>query len=218
MEWVFDNLENVIVPIIILILYGLGNAAQGKKKKRKKRRLARQAKARTDEATRRARDIREEIQRKIAQRGGGPSTPPSPPLQEPPPPELPPYQEEPFPAGREIPWQTEELPEQAPSPAAEPVAPPEPPVLAPLDSQVHLEDIEDKLRQARALQARMRQRAEPVATTPGLVPLLMARDSLRGQLFRDLAQPLGQRKAILVSEILGKPLGLKGPVNRRAKW
>lgn len=216
MEWVFDNLENVIVPIIILILYGLGNAAQGKKKKRKKRRLARQAKGRTDEAARRAREIKEEIQRKIAQRGGGPSTPP--PLQEPPPPELPPFQEEPIPAGREIPWQTEELPEQAPSPVAEPLAPPEPPVLAPMDSQVHLEDIEDKLRQTRALQARMRQRAEPVATTPRLVPLLLAKDSLRGQLFRDLAHPLGQRKAILVSEILGKPLGLKGPANRRAKW
>ncbi len=216
MEWVFDNLENVIVPIIILILYGLGNAAQGKKKKRKKRKLARQAKGRTDKAARRARDIREEIQRKIAQRGGGPSAPP--PLEEPPPPELPHYQEEPIPAGREIPWQTEELPEQAPSPAPEPVVPPEPPVLVPMDSQVQLEDIEDKLRQARALQARMRQRAEPVATTPSLAPLLLAKDSLRGQLFRDLAHPLGQRKAILVSEILGKPLGMKGPVNRRAKW
>lgn len=217
MEWVFDNLENVIVPIIILILYGLGNAAQGKKKKRKKRRLARQAKGRTDEAARRAREIKEEIQRKIAQRGGGPSTPP--PLhQEPPPPELPPFQEGPIPAGREIPWQTEELPEQAPSPVAEPLAPPEPPVLAPMDSQVLLEDIEDKLRQTRALPARMRQRAEPVATTPRLAPLLLAKDSLRGQLFRDLAHPLGQRKAILVSEILGKPLGLKGPANRRAKW
>lgn len=217
MEWVFDNLENVIVPIIILILYGLGNAAQGKKKKKKKRRLARQSKGRTDEAARRAREVREEIQRKIAQRGGGPSTPP--PLREPPPPEWPPYQEEePIPAGREIPWQTEELPEQAPSPAAEPVAQPEPPVLVPLDSQVHLEDIEDKLRQARALQARIRQRAEPAATTPSLAPLLLAKDSLRGQLFRDLAHPLGQRKAILVSEILGKPLGLKGPVNRRSKW
>ena len=216
MDWVFDNLENVIVPIIILILYGLGNAAQGKKKKRKKRKQARQARGRTDEAARRAREIREEIQRKIAQRGGGPSTPP--PLQEPPPPEFPPYQEEPIPAGRELPWETEELPEQAPFPAAEPVTSPEPPVLVPLDSQVHLEDIEDKLRQARALQARMRQRAEPVATTPSLAPLLPATDSLRGQLFRDLAHPLGQRKAILVSEILGKPLGLKGPVNRRSKW
>lgn len=213
MEWVLDNLENVIVPIIILILYGLGNAAQGKKKKRKKRRLARQAKGRTDEATRRAREIREEIQRKIAQRGGGPSTPPT--LWEPPPPELPPFQEEPIPAGREMPWQTEELPQQSPSPVAEPLAPPVPTIL---DTQVDLEDIEEKLRQTRALQARMRQRAKPVATTPGLAPILLAKDSLRGQLFRDLAHPLGQRKAILVSEVLGKPLGLTGPVNRRAKW
>lgn len=215
MEWVLDNLENVIVPIIILILYGLGNAAQGKKKKRKRRRLARRAKERTGEA-RRAREIKEEIQRKIAERVGVPAAPPS--LEEQPQTGWPSPHRKPIPGGREMPQQPRELPEQTPSPAAEPLAPPEPPVLAHMDSQVHLEDIEDKLRQARALQARMRQRAKPVATTPRLVPLLLAKDSLRSQLFQDLAHPLGQRKAILVSEILGKPLGLKGPVNRRAKW
>ncbi len=207
MEWVLDNLENVIVPIIILILYGLGNAAQGKKKKGKARRAARRAKRGSDEA-RRAREIKEEIQRKIAKRIGGPATPP--PLEEHPQPDWPSPSRKPFPVGQEMPQQTEEFPEPVP-----PLARPAPSVL---DTQVHLEEIEDKLRRVRALEANLRQRAEPVATPPRLAPLLLAKSSLRGQLFRDLAHPLGQRKAILVSEILGKPLGLKGPVNRRAKW
>ena len=212
MEWVFDNLENVIVPIIILILYGLGNAAQGKKKKGKGKKPSRQAK-RVSEEARRAREIKEEIQRKIAERFEGTAAPP--PLEDQPQPDWPSPGRKPFPVGREMSQQTEELPEFIPSPVAEPAPRSIPAVL---DTQIPLEDIEDKLRQVRALKANLRQRAEPVATTPRLAPFLVAEGSLRGQLFRDLAHPLGQRKAIILSEILGKPLGLKGPVNRRAKW
>ncbi len=215
MEWVLDNLENVIVPIIILILYGLGNAAQGKKKKAKRTKAARRAKRGTDEA-RRAQDIREEIQRKIRERMEGPAAPP--PHEEQPQPDWPSSHRKPLPVGREMSPHTGELPEYVPSPAAEPVPPPLVPVPTALDTQFHLEDIEAELRRVRALEANLRKRPEPVATSPGVAPLLLADSSLRGQLFRDLAHPLGQRKAILVSEILGKPLGLKGPANRRAKW
>ena len=212
MEWVFDNLENVIVPIIILILYGLGNAAQGKKKKGKGKKPARHAK-RVSEEARRAREIKEEIQRKIAERFEGTAAPP--PLEEQPQPDWPSPSRKPFPVGREMSQQAEDFPEHVPSPFAEPAPLP---VSTALDTQIHLEEIEDKLRRVRALEANLRQRAEPVATPTRLAPLLLAKSSLRGQLFRDLAHPLGQRKAILVSEILGKPLGLKGPVNRRSKW
>ncbi len=215
MEWVFDNLENVIVPIIILILYGLGNAAQGKKKKGKGKKPARHAK-RVSEEARRAREIKKEIQRKIAERFEGTAAPL--PLEEQPQPDWLSPGRKPFPVGREMSQQTEEFPEHGPSPVAEPAPLPARPVPTALDTQIHLEEIEDKLRRVRALEANLRKRAEPVATTPRLAPLLLAKSSLRGQLFRDLAHPLGQRKAILVSEILGKPLGLKGPVNRRAKW
>ncbi len=212
MEWVFDNLENVIVPIIILILYGLGNAAQGKKKKGKGKKPARQGK-RVSEEARRAREIKEEIQRKIAERFEGPAAPP--PLEEQPQPDWPSPGRKPFPVGREMSQQPGEFPEHVPSPVAEPAPLP---VSTALDTQTPLEDIEDKLRRVRALEANLRRRAEPVVTPARLAPLLLAKSSLRGQLFRDLAHPLGQRKAIILSEILGKPLGLKGPVNRRAKW
>ena len=212
MEWVFDNLENVIVPIIILILYGLGNAAQGKKKKGKGKKPARHGK-RVSEEARRAREIKEEIQRKIAERFEGTAAPP--PLEEQPQPDWPSPGRKPFPVGREMSQQTEEFSEHVPSPVAEPAPLP---VSTALDTQIHLEEIEDKLRRVRALEANLRRRAEPVVTPTRLAPLLLAKSSLRGQLFRDLAHPLGQRKAIILSEILGKPLGLKGPVNRRAKW
>ena len=226
MEWVFDNLENVIVPIIILILYGLGNAAQGKKKKRNKRKLARpSAKGRTAEADQQAREIREEIKRKIAERSGAPAPPaPPPPMEEPTLPGWRPYPEEPLPADREMPaGQAEELPEPIPSYDR--------PVPAAMETEVYLDDFEDRLEgieerlrqfqeQARAEEARIRRPAGPVEISPRLEPVLLAkgRDSLRAQLFRDLAHPLGQRKAILVSEILGKPIGLKGPADRQAKW
>ena len=75
MDWVLNNLDNVIIPIIIMILHGLGSFAQKKDKKRKKAALGREKQVNPEE-TRRVAQIQEEIRRKIAERTGRVPPPP----------------------------------------------------------------------------------------------------------------------------------------------
>ncbi len=215
MDWVLDNLESVIVPIIILILYGLGNAAKGKKKKSSGKRAAGPEKAKSTEV-RRVRDIQDEIRRKIAERTGRVTDPPSP--------ESKPHsawepQEPktiPFPSRHKMPQKTREL-SQYPLPKATKPVPTKARTVPVFDTEFHQRDIEEKERQVQALEAVIKRRARSGRTRQAR-PVIVAKESLRSQLFHDLAHPLGQRKAILLSEILGQPLGLKGPANRGAKW
>ena len=193
MDWVLNNLENVIIPIIIMILYGLGSAKQ--KKDGKDAPSDQQPQADPDEA-RRVREIQEEIRRKIAERTG--RVPPPVPAQQPP-------------TSKPIP-QTQRFP----TPSRKPTPPPEPvPVQQPTRS--YQDELQEKLRQIKKLEAETATKVESMGAYSIRKPSKkVARGELRSQLYGDLAHPLGQKKAILVSEILGSPVGIKGPAGWKA--
>ena len=196
MDWLLNNLENVVIPIIILILYGIGSAAQRKEKKAKK---ASQNQRQADpEEAKRVQQIQAEIRRKIAERTGRAA----PPVQKPAPVRQP-QRSKPAYADRSRPTQQ---PPRMPEPARRPTAVPTPSIQA----QSYQAEIEAKMRQVRELEAQAKSKSIPrewgVRTSTSV-----SRGELRSQLFQDLAHPLGQKKAILVGEILGSPVGIKGP-------
>ena len=198
MEWVLNNLENVIIPIIIMILYGLGSVGQKKKKEGKQGPGRQQPQADPDEA-RRVREIQEEIRRKIAERSG--RVPPPVPTREPT-------------ATKPVPQvETRRFPTPSRQPSRRPEPVPSPP---PVPS--YQDELKAKMRQVKALEA---QAAAKLKATDAYVIKTAARrkvnpSELRSQLFADLSNPMGQQKAILVSEILGSPVGIKGPAGWKA--
>lgn len=198
MDWVLNNLENVIIPIIIMILYGLGSFGQ-KKKKDGKRAPGRQPEADPNEA-RRVREIQEEIRRKIAERTG--RVPPPIPTREPREPSPP----KPVPQTRT---------QRFPTPSRQPTRRQEPEPVQPAHS--YQDELEAKMRQIKALEAKAVAKGVPdSAYTIKSSRRKIPKGELRSQLFADLSNPLGQRKAILVSEILGPPAGIKGPSHWKA--
>jgi hypothetical protein len=66
------------------------------------------------------------------------------------------------------------------------------------------------MRQVRELEAQAQSKSIPGVRSVQ-ASKSVSRGGLRSQLFQDLAHPLGQKKAILVGEILGSPVGIKGP-------
>ncbi|MCB1121465.1 MAG: hypothetical protein KJT03_07950 [Verrucomicrobiae bacterium] len=213
MDWILDNLQNVVVPIIILILYGLGSAAQKKEKQSK------QGKGKTiqevdPDETRRVREIQEEIRRKIAERTGRTPPPlrPSSQASREARGEKPTYQEghklDPRPS-QKFPGPARRQPQPADRHFERPATPPAFP------QDMYQREIKAKLRKARELEEKAKARTQQIKVldqswdAPSRKTI--AGSELRKQLFKDLAHPLGQKKAILVSEILGKPVGLKGP-------
>lgn len=197
MDWVLNNLENVIIPIIIMILYGIGSVGQ-KRKEGKKAPGQQQPQADPDEA-RRVREIQEEIRRKIAERTGrSPAPPPPVPTREPP-------------ARKPVP---QSQPKRFPTPSSKPTKRPEPVAAPPVPS--YQDEMAAKMREIKELEAQAARVAAKTQQVEGFgvktsrtrkVP----KGKLRSELFADLANPQGQRKAILVSEILGAPVGIKGP-------
>ena len=208
MDWILQNLESVVVPIIILILYGLGSAAQKKDKAAKKTPKSRRQQAGPDEV-RRVEQIQEEIRRKIAERTG--RVPPPQPKIAP----VPVSQAEirkPVPAERPpSPQPKQKFSESDRRPSPQPT--PEVAASRTLDTESYQREIEAKLRKVRELEAQVKSNpGQALWGKDKLKPVL--RGELRKQLFQDLSHPLGQKKAILISEILGSPMGIKGP----SKW
>lgn len=208
MDWILENLENVVVPIIILILYGLGSVAQKKDNKDKQGKAGPVTEADPDEA-RRVREIQEEIRRKIAERTG--RTPP-PPIRKSPvsererPPAIPNYRE----SRKQAPKSFRKFPSAKRQPPPPPARPPAFP------TETHQREIEAKLRKVKELEAKVK--TKKIRSIDHSWDIRQHRpdpssSELRKQLFKDLAQPLGQRKAILLSEILGRPVGIKGPAD-----
>lgn len=194
MEWVLNNLENVIIPIIIMILYGLGSAKQ--KKDGKKAPSNQQPQTDPDEA-RRVSEIQEEIRRKIAERTG----------------RVPP----PVPAPARVPQASKPAPQtqKFPTPSRTPTPPPESVPVQPTRS--YQDELQEKLRQIKELEAQTATKVESLSAYNIDKPSKrVARGELRSQLYGDLSHPLGQKKAILVSEILGAPVGIKGPAGWKA--
>ena len=197
MEWVLNNLENVIIPIIIMVLYGLGSVGQKKKKDGKPGRSRQQPEVDPNEA-RRVREIQEEIRRKIAERTG--RVPPPVPTREPT-------------ATKPVP-QVETR--RFPTPSRQPSRRPEP-VPSPPPARSYQDELEAKLKQVKELEAQAASKAQSVGAYSIKQPTRKKMSGeLRSQLFADLSNPLGQRKAILVSEILGPPVGIKGPSHWKA--
>ena len=176
MDWFLNNLETVVVPIIIVILYGLGNASQ--KKANREREAQKESQEPTDidpGEARRVEQIQEEIRRKIAERTGRVIPPPPPkPVSQPATLDRPHYSDR------------DRSPQM-------------PPATIPslFDEQAHQKEIELKLRKVRELEGAIKGRKP--------------KGQLRKDLFGDLSHPLGQKKAILIGEILGSPVGIKGP-------
>ena len=195
MDSILNNLENIIIPIIIMILYGIGSVGQ-KKKGEKKGSGQQQPQTVPDEA-RRVREIQEEIRRKIAERTGrAPAPPPPPPV---------PARE---PPGRKPVPQTQA--KRFPTPTRTPTRQQQPP---PTPTRSYQDEMEEKMRKIKALEAQAAAHKQPDEGAYAIKTRKrkVTGGDLRGQLFADLANPLGQRKAILVSEILGAPVGIKGP-------
>ena len=210
MDWVLNNLDNVIIPIIIMVLYGLGSAAQKKDQKKKKEQRSRQQQADPNEA-RRVREIQEEIRRKIADRTG--RTPP--PIKKPT--RAQPVQMPPQSPGRKrtilekphgLPEHSQKYSDEQRGSSSRPTRQPQPqPVF---ETDTYEREIEEKMRQVRKLEAQAKRRTLPPPLTRHPRPKVAAGE-LRTQLYKDLSHPLGLRKAVLVSEILGSPVGIKGP-------
>lgn len=84
-------------------------------------------------------------------------------------------------------------------------------VVAPgLQIDKHQQELKAKMRKVRELEAVIK--TKPATAGWGAAKRRkIPKDELRTQLFQDLSHPLGQKKAILVGEILGSPVGIKGP-------
>lgn len=203
MDWILNNLENVVVPVIIMILYGLGSRAQKKQQQGEASEQPAEEIETTADETRRVEEIQEEIRRKIVERTGRSVTPPpmSRPIVQPATQPRTQYSEPRQPA--------QPLPRSMPPPA------PRPPAIPAFDQTSHQREIEAKMRKVRELEAKIK--TKPIeAAAWGERKKLRPKGQLRKELFKDLANPLGQKKAILVGEILGSPVGIKGPAGWKA--
>ena len=187
MDWILNNLENVVIPIIIMILYGVGSVAQKKDKGKKGKGAPREQQQPDPEEARRVQQIQEEIRRKIAERTGRV------------PPPIKPQ------ARKQV-----QPPPRFPEPSRTPPRRSEPVPIAPTRS--YQDEMAAKLRQIKELEAQAAAaKAVPAAVWGIEAKRPVSRGELRSQLFKDLSHPLGQRKAILIGEILGSPVGVKGP-------
>lgn len=202
MDWVLNNLDTIIIPIIIAVLYLVGNSAQKKAAKDKQSKSKQQQEADPNEA-RRVAEIQEEIRRKIAERSG---RTPRPVHQAPSAPMRPPV------GGKSVPKSFRTSPQKSPPTIPQPVRKPTPAPTSPptFQAELYQRDIEAKMKKVRELEARVK--AKSMRNVWGQSTTQKAPQSkLQRELFKDLSHPLGQRKAILVSEILGSPVGIKGP-------
>ena len=208
MDWILQNLENVVVPIIILVLYGLGHAAQKKQKAGNKPADARQKEADPAE-TRRVEQSQEEIRRKIAERMGR-VQPQPPPTKRVPPQAKQSESRKPFlEEGRSGPQPPRKYTEPAREPTLQPATTPS------FQTKTYQQEIEAKMREVRALEAQIK--TMPSSTEWGVrASSSISRGELRTQLFHDLSSSVGRKKAILMSEILGSPVGIKGPSGWKA--
>lgn len=149
------------------------------------------------ELSERTRRIREEIQRKIAERQRGGQSAPN----------LPDLEEEALPPLAEPPVRREPMSEPAPAPARFPG------YATRLDAQRSAEILEqqaalaDRLRQVQDMKASAVRRAAHEARSVNVSA--QARQVARGALLEDLHSPQALRRAFLLREVLGPPVGLR---------
>lgn len=205
-NWILGNLPLAIFALVIIgqILRAVGRARQQQAEQQ------RQGRPDALEEDRHAREAREQIRRRIAERRGGAA----PAAEEPPPLARPATSPETTqlpdvfdgPLGRML----QELQKRAqPQPAAEP-----PPMIAAAHNSAELERqaaMAEELRafeEARAVaQRRATHMAEAQAAAAQAEPALRA--AARGRLLDDLRDPQSLRRAFVLREVLGTPVGLR---------
>lgn len=199
--WFLDNLEK-LVPIVIALLYFLGTSRAKKNEA--------EAEVSDPDAEERARKIQEEIRRKILERqqkGGAPAqreTPPELPNVEP---EPQPFYPKVEPASRGTP-QSEVYPRTQTS---EP--PPIPRERNPMEIyEEERRKVEKKLRKARELSARARS-SDKKGTAYERPVTIQRQKTLDRHRYMDLMDelddPISLRKAIVLKEILDRPVALR---------
>lgn len=175
MDWIFDHMQ-LVIAAAAAFAYWLNARKQSQAEEEEERTEATfqdDTRETADEAER-ARRIREEIRRKIAERSAG----------GPPPLELPPL-------------------------AAEP--PPRPRFEPAIDSGML--ERQRRLQQQLEEVVRTKQRAEAlrqrVPDMPTAAPAIRSRAALAGSLRADLRDRRGLRRAVVLREVLGPPVGLR---------
>lgn len=201
MEWIFDNFP---VAIVLFVIYSI--AAAIKRAREKKEEHA----ASGDETAeqRRVREIQERIRRIAAERRGGrvPADQPVPRRMETLPPrhELPPAHD---PVGGTLKRMFEEFERRA-NPAPEP-----PPMVAHVN-RAEMErqlQLADELRAAEEAKLVAQRRAAHLrdAENARANPLARDRTAARSRLLADLHDPQSLRRAFVLREVLGPPVGLR---------
>jgi len=211
MKWISEHLQ-LILAGAGAIAYWLtqrraGENERAEAEKEAAERQAQPASLADAEDESRAGDIREEIRRKIAARRGEPLTAER---AEPPPVESRPFQLPPLMRPLTEPVDTFGGPARPPERWQEPVRRFEPPVMVPTEtlaaSLERQEQLAMKLRELTEQRAMAARKAAAVAVNNAAV----AQRDLAGQELRhDLRDPRSLRRAILLREVLGTPVGLR---------
>jgi len=207
LEWV---LERPMVVVVILVF--IGQIFRGLMNVRKAG-AEREAPRHDPEEERRVREVQEQIRRQIAERRGNMAPEGERPvLREPAPPVLPRMEttQMPEPFGGPLGRMLEELQKRAqPVPVPMP-----PPVIVEARSNAELErqqQLADELRSLEESRVLTQRRATNVAlqkeATAQAEPAL--RSAARGRLLGDLADPQSLRRAFVLREVLGPPVGLR---------
>lgn len=201
MDWIFDHLQ-LIIAVAAAIAYWLNQRRQAQADDGEESAtgpMRRDFNADPEEAER-TRRIQEEIRRKIAERAGGG------PIQVPPPaPEPPPLFRTETSAPRPVaaPLPQREFTRQAePAPVAQP-SPFQASAAAILERQRQLEE---QMRELEVARKAAQRKATAVALQSGVQPAAVERD---GGLLADLRGARNLRRAIVLREVLGPPVGLR---------
>jgi hypothetical protein len=200
MKWVLDNLWTllIIAGVLAQLLQSIRSRKQEGEQGGPDEAPPREFESDDPELAERTRRIREEIQRKIAERrrGGAPIDQ-----------EAPPWETEPAGYGEEPPVVREVVLER-PAP---------PPVMPAYGSRMETQRAAEILEQQAALAERLQQAQEMKAAAQrraafearSVVPAVRARQAARSALSEDLRSPEALRRAVILREVLGPPVGLR---------
>lgn len=210
LDWILERL-----PVVAFVVYIVVQLLRGVRKARSEP-PPDEAKPDALEEERRVQEIQEQIRRRIAERRGeAPSaTPPAPPLvrrEAAPPAPNPETTQMPDPFGDPLRRVLQELERRArPEPEPAPLAPPPLPVLdaraAELERQRKLAEEIKALEEARVA---ARKRAAAISAGAEAAAASAGVRAVRGRVYEDLHDAGALRRAVVLREVLGTPVGLR---------
>ncbi|HEX2852184.1 MAG TPA: hypothetical protein VHO24_03020 [Opitutaceae bacterium] len=212
MSWIFDHLGTVIFWVMAFVIVRKVRAFLRRVESETQRRAGSRPAANYDpEEARRVREIQEEIRRKIAERRGGAQPTTRAPFGTPaenPPVLVPTHTPVPDPFESPMKKVLAEL-ERRMQPPAPPVVPESrPSQTAQLERQEQLAEQMRVLEESRVLVQRRAAQARAAVTNESASERGMLTAS-RGSLLTELRDPRGLRRAFVLREILGAPVGLR---------